>query len=166
MQQNDVPQQPRRQSVPRKSLEKPLPVPNAMQSQEIRPQEKLQEKLPFRERAPAQDSFAQGSAMKASATNGNADQSIPTPSVSIVKSGSIKSFLADHASQSPIRSGQYARGPVQSTSASKELRSGPQQIYKQQYLVAGSPSPPSLAGIVDPTNTVDTTTDVRYAART
>lgn len=44
-----------------------------------------------------------------------------------------------------------------------EIRDGRQQIYNREYLVEGASSPPSLQGVVDLTNTVDTTTHIRYA---
>jgi len=44
-----------------------------------------------------------------------------------------------------------------------EIRDGRQQIYNRPYLVEGASSPPSLQGVVDLTNTVDTTTHIRYA---
>jgi len=44
-----------------------------------------------------------------------------------------------------------------------EVRDGRQQIYNRPYLVEGASSPPSLQGVVDLTNTVDTTTHIRYA---
>jgi hypothetical protein len=44
-----------------------------------------------------------------------------------------------------------------------EIRQGRQQIYSRPYLVEGASSPPSLEGIVDLRNTVDTTTHITYA---
>lgn len=44
-----------------------------------------------------------------------------------------------------------------------EIRQGRQQLYNREYLVEGATSPPSLHGIVDLTNTVNTTTHIRYA---
>lgn len=44
-----------------------------------------------------------------------------------------------------------------------EIRQGRQQIYDRPYLVEGASQAPSLEGIVNLTNTVDTTTHIRYA---
>jgi len=48
-------------------------------------------------------------------------------------------------------------------SVSGDIRRGRQQIYKNAFTVEGAAQPPSLHGIVDLTNTVDTTTDIVYA---
>jgi len=44
-----------------------------------------------------------------------------------------------------------------------QICQGRQQIYSRPYLVEGAGSPPSLQGIVNLTNTVHTTTHIRYA---
>jgi len=48
-------------------------------------------------------------------------------------------------------------------SVSGDILQGRQQIYKNAFTVEGAAQPPSLHGIVDLTNTVDTTTDIVYA---
>jgi hypothetical protein len=48
-------------------------------------------------------------------------------------------------------------------SVSGDIRQGRQQIYKNAFTVEGAAQAPSLHGIVDLTNTVDTTTDIVYA---
>lgn len=49
------------------------------------------------------------------------------------------------------------------TSNTADIRSGPQQLYQRPYIVADGANPPTLAGVVDLQNTVDTSTHVRYA---
>jgi len=48
-------------------------------------------------------------------------------------------------------------------SVTGDIRQGRQQIYKNAFTVEGAAQAPSLHGIVDLTNTVDTTTDIVYA---
>lgn len=43
------------------------------------------------------------------------------------------------------------------------VRPGPQQLYSQPYVIEKAASKPSLDGIVDLTNTTDTTVEERWA---
>jgi len=89
----------------------------------------------------------------------SAVNSEPTHPSSIQQVNAILGIAPTHASSAQT-------GPSNTpytTPRIGEIRQGRQQLYNREYLVEGATSPPSLHGIVDLTNTVDTTTHIRYA---
>jgi len=86
---------------------------------------------------------------------------IPIPAMSS-NQHSLSSSTMGNTSQAAVT--EYGSSTTGYTAPrTGEIRQGPQQIYNRPYMVEGANSPPSLHGIVDLTNTVDTTTHIRYA---
>jgi len=105
--------------------------------------------------------------------NHKRSMSIPRKSVGeVTTAGSAKQTLPTLDRNEWSMTGTGVLGPASRQSSSLagytpsvtgDIRQGRQQIYKNAFTVEGATQPPSLHGIVDLTNTVDTTTDIVYA---
>lgn len=105
--------------------------------------------------------------------NHKRSMSIPRKSVGDVNTtGSAKQTLPVHDRNDWSMTGNSVLGAASrepsslagyTPSVSGDIRQGRQQIYRNACTVEGAAQPPSLKGIVDLTNTVDTTTDIVYA---